>query len=88
METEEREVTITLRELRIATLQMNDALRVSELTKLSNEHLALVHAYQLGVVMRATGMTPGSIPAVIEFVQIGYDDFGGISAEFKGASDD
>lgn len=84
MKTENRDVTITLGALREGALLIVDALRSTELTKLPHDHLALVHAYQLGVLMRAVGLARNSITPVLQFVQLGYDDYGGMKVGEEG----
>lgn len=84
MATVNREVTITIDELRDAALVINEALRLTELAKLPSDQVPLVHAYQLGVLMRAAGVAPKSVGAVMQFVELGYHDYDAIKAAHEG----
>jgi hypothetical protein len=74
--TENRELSISLNELRDATLAITDALRDNEaVNAIDQDKLPLVHAYMFGVVMRAAGMTPSSLLPLIDFMKLGYEDY-------------
>lgn len=81
MTTENREITITLRELRTAAGDIVDTLNAGLAQKPSNDVLPLVHAYVLGAVMKAAGITPESVPVVFKFVRLGYEDYGSVDDE-------
>lgn len=76
-QTVNRDVSITIAELRAATVEMIDMLSASEmLRQLPRDQVPLVHAFQLGCVLRASGIAPNSIGTVLQFVRLGYDDYG------------
>lgn len=75
-QTETREVSITVSQLRAAAVEITDRLRGSEmLAGLPREQLPLVHAYMLGCVSRACGITRDSMGSVKQFAELGYDDY-------------
>ncbi len=74
MQTEEREVTITILELRQYTAAILHVLRQHEHLKPPNDLMPLVHAYLFGSVMQACGLAPQSTQALLELVEIGYRD--------------
>lgn len=75
-ELETRELEFTMHELRVAAVEMTEALRDAEVLRGEDSHrLPFLHAYMLGCVIYAAGITPESVPAVLEFVATGYRDF-------------
>ena len=79
MTTKTLEISITLDELRETACEIANVLRGNEaMTSIPNERLPVIHAYMLGTIMRAVGITPGSCDAVLEFVSIGYRDYDAI----------
>lgn len=76
MKTENRDVSITIDELRDATVRIVEVLGANALTRLSTDQAPLVHAYLLGCVLRAARVAPRSIPTVLQFVDLGYNDYG------------
>jgi hypothetical protein len=80
--TEDREVSVTLYELRDATLAIGEAISASGCMKgVPNDVVPLVHAYALGALMRGAGITVGSVGEVLKFVRLGYEDFDKIRKE-------
>jgi hypothetical protein len=73
MKTYEREISVTIGQLRKATLEISESLRTNEyLHSLSYEQTMLAHAYMLGAMVKLAGIAPGSMDTVLKFVRLGY----------------
>lgn len=70
-----RDVEIDVRALRTVTLDMIEACRrLPSVRALPDEHMPLVYAYLLGIVMQAAGVERHSLADLEPLIDLGFSD--------------